>query len=121
MTTKVKVTCACGAIYEGLKPTAPPGTRRLLSGSYVKKDYSRATGIMSDSYALYGALTQIESNAINDRRSAATRLAYTSSTTEAAIDTEWYELPPQATTDDRRRSNDSRAGADAEETCAGCL
>ena len=28
---------------------------------------------MSDSYALYGALTQIESNAINDRRSAAKR------------------------------------------------
>lgn len=58
--TNVKVTCACGAIYE-VKLKVLLGTRHLLHASYAKKNCSHGREIMSDSYALFGAPTRIES------------------------------------------------------------
>jgi hypothetical protein len=59
--TNVKVTCACGALYEVIETKGPLGTRHLLSASYARKNCSHGREIMSDSYALYGALTRTES------------------------------------------------------------
>ena len=59
--TNVKVTCACGAIYEVIETKVPLGTRHILHASYARKNCSHGREIMSDSYALFGAPTRIES------------------------------------------------------------
>jgi hypothetical protein len=59
--TNVKVTCACGAIYEVIEPKGPSRDQHLLHAFYARKNCSHGKEIMSDSYASFGALTQIES------------------------------------------------------------
>jgi fructose-1,6-bisphosphatase len=53
--TNVKVTCACGAIYEVIETKGP------FRDPYARKNCSHGREIMSDGYALFGALTRIES------------------------------------------------------------